>query len=129
MNDLLIVKMLTSILSVVSIVDLTTLHKVWPNHWASTSVTIKLAFWQVCAVCLSSQQEVQAVHELHAHLLLPLPADPQGKLALRVALQPLHGHMAALGCVLFVACLSEQWLLQSMRRLVRSNPISEWHRI
>ena len=91
--------------------DTAPLHKVWPRYGRKTSVTIKLASWQACAVCLSFRHVVRAVYELHAHLMLHLPADPQGKLALPVALYSLQAQVAVLGCVLFAACLSERWLL------------------
>lgn len=81
----------------------------------STSVEIKLAFWQVCAVCLSSQWGVRADHLMDPHLLLPLPADPQGKLALHFAHHPLQNQVAVLGCALFAACL--QWLLHIMSHI------------
>lgn len=90
-------------------------------HGTSTSVKIKLAFWQVCAVCLSSQQEVRADYLLHPRLLLLLPADPQGKLALHFALHPRQGQVAVLVCALFAADL--QWLLHIMSHTTETKSI------
>ena len=71
---------------------------------------------QVYAVCLSSQQVVQAVRLLHTRLRLA--ALPPGRLALHAALLPSYPQGAALRCVPFAACPSGHRPLHMMTHLL-----------